>query len=154
MLNAGETVTVVVDRCYASEVLRCAHMAGLSNLLITHQASRTHESARARARKGGGRGRELTDDAGNPAQNREQDVDDEVRVAAGLEEDGDGRNEDCEEVEAHVGLQDCISELRIIAHGCFAHEASLLAWMLGEQDADGGTYCGGSWSGHYVGICF
>jgi len=38
--------------------------------------------------------RRHTNDTWNPAEDREQDVDQEIRVAACLEEDGEGRQED------------------------------------------------------------
>ena len=48
---------------------------------------------------------ELTKDTRNPAQNTQQDVDEEIRVAARLEEDCQGGKEECEEVEANIALE-------------------------------------------------
>jgi len=42
-------------------------------------------------------------DARYPPQNCQADVDDEIRIAACLEEDGDGRDEDRKEVKEDVG---------------------------------------------------
>jgi len=42
------------------------------------------------------------DNARDPAQNGQADVDEEVGVAARLEEDCEWREEDCQEVEADV----------------------------------------------------
>ena len=42
------------------------------------------------------------DDAGQPAKDRQGDVDQEVGAAAGLEEDRDGRQEEGQEVQEHV----------------------------------------------------
>jgi len=42
------------------------------------------------------------DDPRDPAQDGQADVDEEVGVAARLEEDGEGGQEDCQEVEADV----------------------------------------------------
>lgn len=44
------------------------------------------------------------DHTGNPSQNRKQDIDQEVCAAAGLEEDREWGQKNCEEVEADVGL--------------------------------------------------
>jgi len=43
------------------------------------------------------------DDAGDPAEDPEADVDEHVCAASALEEDGDGRDEEGEEVEEDVG---------------------------------------------------
>jgi len=42
--------------------------------------------------------------ARNPAQNAEADIDQEIGAASGFEEDGDEREEDCKEVEKGVGI--------------------------------------------------
>ena len=72
---------------------------------MTHQASVNVQSAlwillKRHSRKGLG----LTDDTGDPTQDGQQDADEEVAVTASLEEDGEWWEEDCEEVEADVGL--------------------------------------------------
>jgi hypothetical protein len=43
------------------------------------------------------------DNARDPTEDGEADVDEEVGVAASLDEDRDGREEECQDVEAHVG---------------------------------------------------
>ena len=43
-------------------------------------------------------------DPRDPAQDRKTDVDQEVGAAAAFEEDGDGRQEDCDEVQEDVAL--------------------------------------------------
>ncbi len=52
-----------------------------------------------------------TNDTGNPAEDREEDVDQEVGIAARLEEDCERWQEDGEEVEAHVGLDGTLAVL-------------------------------------------
>lgn len=41
-------------------------------------------------------------DTRDPAKNGQEDIDEEVRIAAGLEEDGERGQEEGQEVEAHV----------------------------------------------------
>jgi len=55
--------------------------------------------------------RRRTNDTGNPAEDREEDVDQEVGIAASLEEDSQRWQEDGEEVEAHVGLDGMLAIL-------------------------------------------
>jgi hypothetical protein len=43
------------------------------------------------------------DNARDPTEDGEADADEEVGVAAGLDEDRDGREEQCQDVEADVG---------------------------------------------------
>ena len=52
-----------------------------------------------------------TNDTGNPTEDREEDVDQEVGIAASLEEDSQRWQEDGEEVEAHVGLDGMLAIL-------------------------------------------
>jgi hypothetical protein len=50
-----------------------------------------------------GRARQiLTQDAGDPTQKVERDVDEQIRPAAALEHDGDERDEDGEEVQDYI----------------------------------------------------
>ena len=57
---------------------------------------KTHQIDRARDLPG-------VDNTRDPTQNGETDVDQEVAVAASFEEDSKRRQEECQEVEAHVG---------------------------------------------------
>lgn len=51
-------------------------------------------------------------DAGDPSKDTEQDIDQQVGVAASLQEDGDWREEDRKEVEKDIALRrGCVSKL-------------------------------------------
>lgn len=76
-------------------------MAGLSVLLTIQNASITlhQHTARRNIQR-----RQLTQHTGDPAEDTQTDVDQEVGAAAALDEDGDGRHEERQEVEEDVRL--------------------------------------------------
>jgi hypothetical protein len=73
------------------------------------------------------------DHARQPAQDTQQDVDEEVRVAPGLEEDGQGREEDGEDVEKDVALETGLAVARGDSGGRERETGRSLAG-LGKRD--------------------
>jgi hypothetical protein len=67
-------------------------------------------SKRKRKKRDGRKGRP-TNNTRNPAEDREEDVDQEVGIAASLEEDRERWQEDGEEVETHVRLDGMLAVL-------------------------------------------